>query len=358
MDKPHFLLEVKCFTFNQSQYITETMNGFCMQQTNFPYICLIVDDASTDGEQDVIKKYLEENFDLSESSEAYHKEKDYAFIIFARHRSNRNCYFAVYLLKENHYSNPAKFLGKKLEYIKEWQETCKYEATCEGDDYWIAPLKLQKQVDFLEAHPNYGAVYTDFEGYRQATGEKVDMHIVPQNGWQFETMLHDKLNIWTLTTCYRLELRKFIPSLSPVKYFTGDRLLFLTITSRTKVYCLNEKTAVYRILKSSASHFIDPLKAIEFQYRCINTHMYFLNSDISKDTMSWVQNRHFNSTLHYALAYNKPELLGELTSSLSKVKTLRSFLIYHLWKFARLNNLTFKLSRYFLLLKMCKQKHK
>lgn len=352
MDKQKFLVEVCCCTFNQSQYITDTMNGFCIQQTNFPYICLIIDDASTDGEQKIIRKYLEDNFDLSESSEAYHKETDYAFITFARHRSNRNCYFEVYYLKENHYSNPEKFAGKKREYTKEWLETCKYEALCEGDDYWVAPFKLQKQVDFLEAHPDYGAVYTDFEGYVQETGEKVDMHITPQNGWQFETMLHDKLNIWTLTTCYRLELRKFIPSLSPVKYFTGDILLFLTITSRTKVYCLYEKTAVYRILKCSASHFIDPLKAMEFAYKCRNTHMYFLDFDISQETRSWIQHRHLDATLRYALAGNKPELFGEITSSLSEEKTFRAFLIRQFCRFALLNNLTFRLAR-FLLFRSC-----
>ncbi len=49
---------VKCFTYNHASYIEDAMNGFTMQQTNFPFVCTIVDDASTDGEQDVIKKYL------------------------------------------------------------------------------------------------------------------------------------------------------------------------------------------------------------------------------------------------------------------------------------------------------------
>lgn len=49
---------VRSFTFNQAPYITATMDGFCRQQTQFPYICLIMDDASTDGEPEVIKQYL------------------------------------------------------------------------------------------------------------------------------------------------------------------------------------------------------------------------------------------------------------------------------------------------------------
>lgn len=49
-----FKVSVRCFTYNQADYITDTMDGFTMQQTNFPFVCCIVDDASTDGEQNVI----------------------------------------------------------------------------------------------------------------------------------------------------------------------------------------------------------------------------------------------------------------------------------------------------------------
>ena len=68
MNRPNFLVKVKCITFNHSKFITDAMNGFCMQQTDFPFVCCIVDDASTDGEQQVIKEYLQQNFDLSEES--------------------------------------------------------------------------------------------------------------------------------------------------------------------------------------------------------------------------------------------------------------------------------------------------
>ena len=52
---------VRCITFNHAPYIQEALNGFTMQKTTFPFVCTIIDDASTDGEQDVIKKYLEDN---------------------------------------------------------------------------------------------------------------------------------------------------------------------------------------------------------------------------------------------------------------------------------------------------------
>lgn len=133
MEYPKFKVTVSCMTYNQSKYITDAMNGFTMQQTSFPFVCTIVDDASTDGEQEVIRKYVENNFDFSEGSVAYHKETDYAHITYAQHKTNNNCYFAVLYLKENHYS---KNKDKDC-YLTEWREGIEYFALCEGDDFWI-----------------------------------------------------------------------------------------------------------------------------------------------------------------------------------------------------------------------------
>ena len=163
MEYPNFKVCCRCFTFNQAKYITEAMNGFTMQQTSFPFVCTIVDDASTDGEPEVIRKYVEENFDFSEGSVAFHKETDYAHITYAQHKTNNNCYFAVLYLKENHYSQSKSKMG----YLSEWRDMCEYEALCEGDDYWIDPLKLKKQFDILELKHDIGLVITDVNRYFQ-----------------------------------------------------------------------------------------------------------------------------------------------------------------------------------------------
>ena len=92
MEYPKFKVSVSCMTYNQAKYITDAMDGFTMQQTSFPFVCTIVDDASTDGEPEVIRKYVEENFDFSEDSVAFHKETDYAHITYAQHKTNKNCY--------------------------------------------------------------------------------------------------------------------------------------------------------------------------------------------------------------------------------------------------------------------------
>lgn len=146
-----FKLYVRCMTYNQHHYIIDTMNGFVMQQTDFPYVCCIVDDASTDGEQVVINEYVRENFDLTASDAFVNKDTPYGTVTYAPHKSNSNCFFLVILLKENHYQSGREYETTK--YIQEWIGATQYVALCEGDDYWIYPEKLQTQIDFLDEHP-------------------------------------------------------------------------------------------------------------------------------------------------------------------------------------------------------------
>ncbi len=150
----HFKVSVWCNTYNQAFYIKDTMDGFCMQQTSFPFVCLIMDDASTDGEPEVIKQYLNDHFDTE-----WTKETDDYHLTLARHQENKNCFFAVYLLKYNHYS----IKKPRLKYYREVTDEIDYVALCEGDDYWTDAHKLQKQADALDANPQATLVYTNFQ---------------------------------------------------------------------------------------------------------------------------------------------------------------------------------------------------
>lgn len=162
---------VKCFTFNQSTYIKETLDSFCMQNTTFPYVCCIFDDASTDGEPAVISNYLQENFDLEDNSVVRNEETDEYLLTFARHKNNINCFFAVLYLKYNHYS----IKKAKNPYISEWQNNSRYIALCEGDDYWTDCLKLQKQFDYMELHPECSMCF--HSNYRlYSDGKMVEHH--------------------------------------------------------------------------------------------------------------------------------------------------------------------------------------
>lgn len=148
-----FKVCVRCATYNHANYIIDTLNGFTMQETDFPFVCCVIDDASTDGEQNVIKEYLQKNFDLTDSSVVRNEETNDYYLTYAQHRTNRNCYFAVLYLKYNHFRKPES-KSRKFQYISEWNEHTEYIALCEGDDYWVDRNKLQVQVTFLDSHPN------------------------------------------------------------------------------------------------------------------------------------------------------------------------------------------------------------
>lgn len=241
MEYPKFKVCCKCFTFNQAQYITDAMNGFTMQQTSFPFVCTIVDDASTDGEQEVIRKYLEENFEFSESSAAYHKETEYAHITYAQHNTNKNCYFAVLYLKENHYSKRKDKMG----YLSEWLDICEYEALCEGDDYWIVPDKLEKQTGILDKHKNYTMCTSDAI-IKSESGDlnwrRYDKNrIVPIND------IIEKGGLWlqTATFLYRRGVNNDMIDCGR-KCHVGDYPLIIWCAMKGNVYYLSKITTVYR----------------------------------------------------------------------------------------------------------------
>ena len=90
MIKQNMKLCVSCFTYNQSRYIVDAMNGFTMQQTSFPFVCIVMDDASTDGETEVIKKYINQHFEVVDNMEVKEDTDDYVMTL-VRHKKNQNC---------------------------------------------------------------------------------------------------------------------------------------------------------------------------------------------------------------------------------------------------------------------------
>ncbi len=99
-----------------------------MQETNFQIEIIIHDDASTDGPQDIIAGYIEKypQFKWKPIFQETNKYKEGKGILVP-------------------YVFPSC--------------TGKYIALCEGDDNWTDPLKLQKQVDFLESHSEYSMCF-------------------------------------------------------------------------------------------------------------------------------------------------------------------------------------------------------
>lgn len=142
---------IRCYTYNQSRFIKDALNGFASQQTDFPFVAAIIDDASTDNEPQILKEYFEENFIPEDTETAYREETAFGTVLFGRHITNKNCFFAIVLLKENHF----RARKSKLPYLSRWMDGAEYIAVCEGDDYWVDSRKLQKQVVFLDEHNDF-----------------------------------------------------------------------------------------------------------------------------------------------------------------------------------------------------------
>ena len=235
---------VRCMTYNQSSFIVDTLNGFVSQRTDFPFVCVIMDDASTDGEDEVILQYLTDRFVTESTSET----DDYRSY-FAQCRENGNCYFAVFLLKYNHRS-----IRKSKDAYHPFNRQAKYIAYCEGDDWWISPHKLQKQYDYLEAHPKCGMVHTKVKTYDQATGR-----FGRDRGFKAYCKLRLLVTnpVVTLSVMIRSELfNAFWTELraDAVGWYMGDYPLWLYVHEHHTSHLLEEVMGCYRILPESASH--------------------------------------------------------------------------------------------------------
>jgi glycosyltransferase involved in cell wall biosynthesis len=245
MDMPeYYKVCVWCNTYNQASYIKDTMEGFCIQQTQFPFVCLIMDDASTDGEPEVIKQYLHDYFETK-----WTKETDDYHLTLARHQENKNCYFAVYLLKYNHYS----IKKKRLKYYQEVATEIDYVAQCEGDDYWTDEHKLQKQADALDANPQATLVYTNFctvdgEGNPIIRPFIKDFPGRSHSGDNLPTLLRYGNYIMVLTSMYRYKVfQSESLANSPVSF---DFATTLSAALMGDFIWLPEQTGHYRSLES------------------------------------------------------------------------------------------------------------
>ena len=268
-DKDYKVL-VRCATYNQSKYICDALNGFAIQETDFPFICIVVDDASKDGNQDVIKQYANDNCDMSKSEIS---EDDISFYIRVPHKTNTNCVYLFCLLKVNLYCKP-----EKQEIYKPYRSVCEYEAICEGDDYWIDTLKLHKQVRFLDKNSSYGLVGSWFEKLFQVTGEKNVVEPKVKDIDFKETLIRAGIGTATCSVLFRIRnIVGYNEFVSGNKWPLGDLSLWLYVLRESQAHIMEDVTSVYRILQESASHTKSYEKAIAFNKGIYNIQLFFAN---------------------------------------------------------------------------------
>lgn len=303
-----FLVSIRCYTFNQARYIKQTLDGFVMQQTTFPFVITLMDDASTDGEQDVIIQYIEDHFSTQDTSVYEAKETDFAHIIFARHKNNRNCSIAALLLKENHFSQNKDKLG----YLRKWRESARYEAFCEGDDYWTDEKKLQRQVDYMEAHPECGLCYTDCDIFYESEDrwEKSIYESGIQERFNDENPILPRMGWYTsnVTWVWRLSFYNRIPQNHGYK----DRPLYtlLSICLLSKLAYLPYSTGVYRRYVGSVSYDEDKKKKFAYYSNSFFLFDHFIPKfpDAKNVRRMFYDNRLFG-TFAQALEYGDKDII-------------------------------------------------
>lgn len=239
--KVDYKVLVRCFTYNQSKYIEDALNGFAMQQTDFPFVCLVMDDCSTDGEQNAIKAWMERECDM-EKAENLEIEK--SFITLVPHKTNANCHFAFYFLKQNLYGTGEK----KMCMVTPWREHCEYEALCEGDDYWIHSSKLQLQSDYLDAHADYSMCFHNaILHWEDNTHEDSNFSALETREYSSKELLQE----WITPTASFVMRKEYLSIIDAkdidfTKIIHGDNLILLSNLCVGKIYAFADSMSVYR----------------------------------------------------------------------------------------------------------------
>lgn len=173
-------LSVGVLTYNHSESICQCLDSILMQDSDFDFVIVVADDGSNDGTQVILRSYAEKN-------------------------PGR---FILLLKRENE--------GISKNY-KDLLMRCEgqYIALCEGDDFWTMKDKLQKQVDFMESHHEYGFVgaYSQLlfpDG--EIKEDKYDYMPKPiiENGWELYGDVFEYAKLGPVTRTVSLCFRRSI----------------------------------------------------------------------------------------------------------------------------------------------------
>ena len=232
------LVTIQCLTYNHEPYIRKCLEGFVMQKTNFRFEAIVHDDASTDGTTEIVREYSEKYPDI----------------------------IKPFFETENQYSKHNGVIGK---IIRE-NTHGKYVAMCEGDDYWIDPLKLQKQVDILENNPDIALCCGGYICKQE--GEADSIKLFTRNGEKyFRFSLEDWGKVWytkTLTVLMRREAcLSFYQHVSEYHYGRDIHLIYNLLKWGDGIY-ITECLGVYNIHSTGICSMVPKAQNALNSYNC------------------------------------------------------------------------------------------
>lgn len=203
-------------TYGHEKYIRQAIEGVLMQNCEFEVELNVINDCSPDATDQIIKDIIKSHPRGS-------------WIKYIKHDKN---------------------LGMMPNFIFALQE-CKgkYIALCEGDDYWTDSLKLQKQVDFLEAHPDYVLCFHQVNIFQDGIVKEDNITAKVSEATTINDLAKGNY-IHTCSVVYRNNLYPELPEYfkeSPV----GDYFLHLLNARYGNIRCFEEIMGVYRIHETS-----------------------------------------------------------------------------------------------------------
>lgn len=227
------LVSIVCESYNHEPYIRRCIEGFLMQETDFPIEILIHDDASTDGSASIIREY----------------EVKYPGL------------FRPIYQKENQYSKGVK-IWRDIQFPR---ARGKYIALCEGDDYWTDPLKLQRQVDYLESHSDCSLCFHNsiIHTYDGSSPDRLYSEMIQDRDYSARELL--KLQIPpTASMVFRADLcGLYCKTVNRKHLAVGDRPLKVMCAQNGKTHGLSDVMSVYGKHSGGWTNFVDALRTFE-----------------------------------------------------------------------------------------------
>ena len=227
MDKNDCLVSILCTAYNHEQYIRSALESFVSQKTDFAFEVLVNDDASSDGTAAIIREY----------------EEKYPEII------------RPFYQKENQFSKGIGYIYENIFYP---HARGKYFAFCEGDDYWTDESKLQRQVNFLESHPDYSAcVHNTTLHY--CNGSRPDELLIPGRGDHevlYENVIHGPIDAYhTSSLMARREIIVQTPDFyrAATAHGFADYAWALLLRLKGGIWFIDRSMSVYRLFSNQAA---------------------------------------------------------------------------------------------------------
>ena len=242
-NKGDTLVTVCCVCYNQERYIGRTLEGMAGQSVSFPYKVFVSDDGSTDRTPEIIRSYRNRFPDVIEDK------------------------------------SPSQHMGMWENILRLFgQCDTPYIAYCEGDDYWTDPRKLQKQVTYMERHPEVGFCYTDYSvcdndgNVIQSDCFRSGLNTRPQG---FREHLLNAGYIAPMTWMWRRDIHRLFMNSGLTGASDATFVWALECFRNTEVGFLPDNTAVYRFHWGTASRPSSVMSKLRYQKGVFDTQLAY-----------------------------------------------------------------------------------